>query len=101
VDLLLLSFSTELSSPPIKRFSTELMLANCGYPFPSLQEKYSSLLAMDDKTELQMLSFEAPKIRLLRSLCIEGSDGMQVQLYSISCYSQSLVSEEIFFIVQL
>ncbi|KAH0764487.1 hypothetical protein KY285_000358, partial [Solanum tuberosum] len=41
-------------------------------------EKYSSLLAMDDKTELQMLSFEAPKIRLLRSLCIEGSDGMQV-----------------------
>ncbi|KAG5629086.1 hypothetical protein H5410_000803 [Solanum commersonii] len=44
----------------------------------SLQEKYSSLLAMDDKTELQMLSFEAPKIRLLRSLCIEGSDGMQI-----------------------
>ncbi|XP_016435365.1 phytochromobilin:ferredoxin oxidoreductase, chloroplastic [Nicotiana tabacum] len=43
-----------------------------------LQEKYSSLLAMDDETELQMLSFEAPKIRLLRSLCIEGSDGMQV-----------------------
>lgn len=43
-----------------------------------LQEKYSSLLAMDDKTELQMHSFEAPKIRLLRSLCIEGSDGMQV-----------------------
>ncbi|PHT59232.1 Phytochromobilin:ferredoxin oxidoreductase, chloroplastic [Capsicum baccatum] len=43
-----------------------------------LQEKYSSLLAMDDKTELQMLSFEAPKIRLLRSLGIEGSDGMQV-----------------------
>ncbi|KAF3661330.1 hypothetical protein FXO37_12972 [Capsicum annuum] len=33
-----------------------------------LQEKYSSLLAMDDKTELQMLSFEAPKVRLLRSL---------------------------------
>ncbi|KAJ8529069.1 hypothetical protein K7X08_035904 [Anisodus acutangulus] len=44
----------------------------------SLQENYSSLLAMDDKTELQMLSFEAPKIRLLRSLCIEGNDGMQV-----------------------
>nr|BAD93478.1 phytochromobilin synthase [Solanum lycopersicum]BAD93479.1 phytochromobilin synthase [Solanum lycopersicum] len=43
-----------------------------------LQEKYSSLLSMDDKTELQMLSFEAHKIRLLRSLCIEGTDGMQV-----------------------
>lgn len=33
---------------------------------------------MDGKAELQMLSFQAPKIRLLRSLYIEGSGGMQV-----------------------
>lgn len=33
---------------------------------------------MDDKTELHMLSFQAPKIRLLRSMRIEGSEGMQV-----------------------
>lgn len=57
----------------LEETNTHTLLA----PSP-LQEKYSSLLAMDDKTELQMLSFEAPKIRLLRSLCIEGSDGMQV-----------------------
>ncbi|XP_049348040.1 phytochromobilin:ferredoxin oxidoreductase, chloroplastic [Solanum verrucosum] len=57
----------------LEETNTRTLLA----PSP-LQEKYSSLLAMDDKTELQMLSFEAPKIRLLRSLCIEGSDGMQV-----------------------
>uniref|UniRef100_A0A0V0HZV3 Putative phytochromobilin:ferredoxin oxidoreductase, chloroplastic-like n=1 Tax=Solanum chacoense TaxID=4108 RepID=A0A0V0HZV3_SOLCH len=57
----------------LEETNTHTLLA----PSP-LQEKYSSLLAMDDKTELQMLSFEAPNIRLLRSLCIEGSDGMQV-----------------------
>uniref|UniRef100_A0A5B7BHH8 Phytochromobilin:ferredoxin oxidoreductase n=1 Tax=Davidia involucrata TaxID=16924 RepID=A0A5B7BHH8_DAVIN len=43
-----------------------------------LQENFSSMMAMDGKTELQMLSFQAPKIRLLRSLYIEGDDAMQV-----------------------
>ncbi|KAJ6315617.1 hypothetical protein OIU78_018981 [Salix suchowensis] len=37
-----------------------------------LQEKYSSLTAMDGTTELKMLSFQAPKMRLLRSLSIEN-----------------------------
>ncbi|KAH6791652.1 phytochromobilin:ferredoxin oxidoreductase [Perilla frutescens var. hirtella] len=48
-----------------------------------LQEKYGSLTAMDGETELQMQSFESPKIRLLRSLFIEGSDGMQVLDFAI------------------
>ncbi|KAI3461151.1 hypothetical protein Pfo_017814 [Paulownia fortunei] len=43
-----------------------------------LQENFGCLAAMDGKTELQMHSFESPKIRLLRSLSIEGCDGMQV-----------------------
>ncbi|GFQ02891.1 phytochromobilin:ferredoxin oxidoreductase chloroplastic [Phtheirospermum japonicum] len=48
-----------------------------------LQENFSCLAAMDGKTELQMQSFESPKIRLLRSLSIEGSDGMQVLDFAI------------------
>lgn len=43
-----------------------------------LQHKYNSLVAMDEKTELRMLSFQAPKIRLLRSLTIQGNEMMQV-----------------------
>ncbi|GJZ92768.1 phytochromobilin:ferredoxin oxidoreductase, chloroplastic [Tanacetum coccineum] len=43
-----------------------------------LQEEFSTLKAVDGKTELKMCSFQAPKIRLLRSLFIESSDGMQV-----------------------
>ncbi|KAI7743474.1 hypothetical protein M8C21_011325 [Ambrosia artemisiifolia] len=43
-----------------------------------LQEDFSTLKAVDRKTELKMCSFQAPKIRLLRSLSIEQSDGMQV-----------------------
>ncbi|CAA2992222.1 phytochromobilin:ferredoxin oxidoreductase, chloroplastic isoform X1 [Olea europaea subsp. europaea] len=43
-----------------------------------LQGNFSHLMAMDGKTELQMLSYEAPKIRLLRSLYVEQSDGIQV-----------------------
>ncbi|XP_057954952.1 phytochromobilin:ferredoxin oxidoreductase, chloroplastic isoform X2 [Malania oleifera] len=43
-----------------------------------LQDNFSSMRATDGKTELQMLSFKAPKIRLLRSLCIEGSETTQV-----------------------
>ncbi|KAL7084610.1 hypothetical protein ACP275_14G232900 [Erythranthe tilingii] len=48
-----------------------------------LQDKYSCLAAIDGKTELQMHSFETPKIRLLRSLYVEGSDGMQVLDFAI------------------
>ncbi|VFQ77616.1 unnamed protein product [Cuscuta campestris] len=43
-----------------------------------LQEKFGCLSSIDGKTELHVHSFESPKIRLLRSLCIEGSDNMQV-----------------------
>lgn len=49
----------------------------------TLQEKFGCLTAMDGKTELQMQSFESPKIRLLRSLSVEGSDGMQVLDFAI------------------
>ncbi|XVE78962.1 hypothetical protein DITRI_Ditri14bG0020500 [Diplodiscus trichospermus] len=42
-----------------------------------LQERYNSMIALDGKTRLEMLSFEAPRIRLLRSLSIEG-EAMQV-----------------------
>ncbi|XP_038880083.1 phytochromobilin:ferredoxin oxidoreductase, chloroplastic [Benincasa hispida] len=46
--------------------------------FPSpLQEKYNSMISLDKKVKLEMLSFQAPKIRLLRSLNIE-SETMQV-----------------------
>ncbi|KAF3432585.1 hypothetical protein FNV43_RR27325 [Rhamnella rubrinervis] len=34
-------------------------------------ERFNSMTSLDGKVELQMLSFEAPKIRLLRSLSIE------------------------------
>lgn len=51
-------------------------------PSPLL-ERFSTLMAMDGKTELQMLSFQAPKIRLMRSLSIEGSDGMQVLDFAV------------------
>ncbi|XP_021639090.2 phytochromobilin:ferredoxin oxidoreductase, chloroplastic isoform X2 [Hevea brasiliensis] len=42
-----------------------------------LQENFSSMTAIDGRTELKMLSFQAPKIRLLRSLSIEN-EAMQV-----------------------
>ena len=43
-------------------------------------------MSMDARTELQMLSFEAPKVRLLRCLSIEGNDGMQVYFNFIPLY---------------
>ncbi|XP_024996429.1 phytochromobilin:ferredoxin oxidoreductase, chloroplastic isoform X2 [Cynara cardunculus var. scolymus] len=49
----------------------------------SLQENFSTLKAMDGKTELRMCSFQAPKIRLLRSLSIEASDGIQVLDFAV------------------
>ncbi|OMO51279.1 Ferredoxin-dependent bilin reductase [Corchorus capsularis] len=42
-----------------------------------LQERYSSMTAVDGQTKIEMLSLEAPKIRLLRSMMIEGN-AMQV-----------------------
>ncbi|XP_077219276.1 phytochromobilin:ferredoxin oxidoreductase, chloroplast / phytochromobilin synthase (HY2) [Tasmannia lanceolata] len=43
-----------------------------------LQDQYKCMKAMDGKTEIKTLSFRAPKIRLLRSLTIEGGQSMQV-----------------------
>ncbi|KAG5398976.1 hypothetical protein IGI04_020790 [Brassica rapa subsp. trilocularis] len=37
-----------------------------------LQERYSSMTGLDGKTQLQMLAFKSPKIRLLRSMAIEN-----------------------------
>ncbi|RWR79863.1 phytochromobilin:ferredoxin oxidoreductase, chloroplastic isoform X1 [Cinnamomum micranthum f. kanehirae] len=39
--------------------------------------------AVDGKTELRMLSFRTPKIRLLRSLTIDGGESMQVLDFGI------------------
>ncbi|XP_050236919.1 phytochromobilin:ferredoxin oxidoreductase, chloroplastic isoform X2 [Mercurialis annua] len=47
-----------------------------------LQEKYSSMTAMDGVTELKMQSFQAPKIRFLRSLSIEN-EAMQVLDFTV------------------
>nr|XP_043628325.1 phytochromobilin:ferredoxin oxidoreductase, chloroplastic [Erigeron canadensis] len=49
-----------------------------------LQEDFSTLKALDGKTELKMCSFQAPKIRLLRSLSIDSTDdGMQVLDFAV------------------
>ncbi|KAL6284348.1 hypothetical protein ACE6H2_015277 [Prunus campanulata] len=47
-----------------------------------LQEIYNSRISMDGKSEIEMLSFEATKVRLLRSLCIE-SQTMQVLDFAV------------------
>ncbi|XP_020552267.1 phytochromobilin:ferredoxin oxidoreductase, chloroplastic isoform X1 [Sesamum indicum] len=49
----------------------------------SLQENFNCLKAIDGKTELEMHSFGSSNIRLLRSLSVEGSDGMQVLDFAI------------------
>ena len=43
------------------------------------------MTSIDGKVELQMLSFEAPKIRLLRSLSIE-TETMQVSVSDMLLY---------------
>ncbi|KAK9273959.1 hypothetical protein L1049_018771 [Liquidambar formosana] len=48
-----------------------------------LQEEFSYMKAMDGKSELHMLSFQAPKIRLLRSMSIEGTEAMQVLDFAV------------------
>ncbi|KAL5565840.1 hypothetical protein UlMin_029004 [Ulmus minor] len=51
--------------------------------FPSpLQENFNSMKSMDGEAELQLLSFQAPKIRLLRNLNIE-SETMQVLDFAV------------------
>ncbi|KAL7213432.1 hypothetical protein ACSBR2_016038 [Camellia fascicularis] len=52
-----------------------LELAECSQ---NLNDNFSSSIPMDGKTKLQILSFQAPKIRLFRSLCVEGNEAMQV-----------------------
>ncbi|KAM5584696.1 phytochromobilin:ferredoxin oxidoreductase, chloroplastic [Rosa sericea] len=47
-----------------------------------LQERYNSMVSMDGNAELQMSSFKATKIRLLRSLCIE-TQTMQVLDFAV------------------
>lgn len=47
------------------------------------------MISMDGKAELQMLSFQAPKIRLLRSMSIE-TEVMQVS-FSIMFYLFTLI----------
>ncbi|KAM7272279.1 hypothetical protein ACFE04_026942 [Oxalis oulophora] len=47
-----------------------------------LKEKYNSVLAMDGKTEIQMVSYQAPKVRLLRNLSIEN-ESMQVMDFGV------------------
>ncbi|XP_030456757.1 phytochromobilin:ferredoxin oxidoreductase, chloroplastic [Syzygium oleosum] len=46
-------------------------------PSPT-QERFSSMKPLDDETEIELLSYKAPKIRLLRSLRIQGSKGLRV-----------------------
>ncbi|KAF9595157.1 hypothetical protein IFM89_037586 [Coptis chinensis] len=49
----------------------------------NLMEQYSCMKSMDGKSELEMLSFQAPKIRYLRSLSIEGSEAMKVLDFAV------------------
>lgn len=58
------------------KLSTDLL------PSP-LQENYPTMKALDGRTELQLLSFQAPKVRLLRSLSIVGSEAMQVLDFAV------------------
>ena len=50
--------------------------------------------SIDGKSELQMLSFQAPKIRLLRSLSIE-TEAMQVSFSVIHAIYLDIVSFQI------
>lgn len=48
-----------------------------------LQDSYRCMTALDGKTELQMISFQAPKIRLLRSFSFEVSGVNQVLDFAV------------------
>ncbi|KAL3729367.1 hypothetical protein ACJRO7_026476 [Eucalyptus globulus] len=45
-----------------------------------LQERFGSMKALDNKTEIESLLYEVPKIRLLRNLIIQGSKGLQYSM---------------------
>ncbi|GAV91713.1 Fe_bilin_red domain-containing protein [Cephalotus follicularis] len=47
-----------------------------------LHEKYCSMIDIDGETEVQLLSFQAPMVRLLRRLCIE-SETMQILDFAV------------------
>ncbi|XP_052201759.1 phytochromobilin:ferredoxin oxidoreductase, chloroplastic isoform X2 [Diospyros lotus] len=49
----------------------------------AVQDNFSSLVPMDGKTELQVLSLQASKIRLLRSLYVQGNEPMQVLDFAV------------------
>ncbi|XP_057537337.1 phytochromobilin:ferredoxin oxidoreductase, chloroplastic [Amaranthus tricolor] len=52
--------------------------------FPSpLKEKFNQIQAIDGKTKLKFLSFEDSKIRLFRSMHIDGGDALQVLDFGI------------------
>ncbi|KAF5192551.1 Phycoerythrobilin ferredoxin oxidoreductase [Thalictrum thalictroides] len=48
-----------------------------------LQDQFSYMKSMDEKSELHMLSFQAPKIRYYRSLSIECGETMQVLDFAV------------------
>lgn len=50
---------------------------------PSDLQNSHALTALDGETNFEMLSFEASKVRLIRSLTIERSDGMQVLDFAV------------------
>ncbi|XP_022756202.1 phytochromobilin:ferredoxin oxidoreductase, chloroplastic isoform X2 [Durio zibethinus] len=54
-----------------------------------LQERYSSMIALDGKTRLEMLSFDTSRIRLLRSMSIEG-EAMQLLPWGGKLTSESI-----------
>ncbi|KAK9128901.1 hypothetical protein Syun_017698 [Stephania yunnanensis] len=47
------------------------------------KDKYNHIKSMDGKSDLKMLSYKASKIRLLRSLCIEGGESMKVLDFAV------------------
>ncbi|XP_056699454.1 phytochromobilin:ferredoxin oxidoreductase, chloroplastic isoform X3 [Spinacia oleracea] len=52
-------------------------------PLQYQQEKFSHIQAVDGKAKIDFLSFEASKIRLLRSMHIDGGDSLQVLDFGI------------------
>ncbi|CAF1935843.1 hypothetical protein HID58_068667 [Brassica napus] len=68
-------FSFRVSAVSYKKFAESALQETIKRvvlePSP-LQERYSSMTGLDGKTQLQMLAFKSPKIRLLRSMAIEN-----------------------------
>ncbi|KAL9269055.1 Phytochromobilin:ferredoxin oxidoreductase, chloroplastic-like protein [Drosera capensis] len=49
----------------------------------NLEDKFAYTSVINGKTELNLLSYEAPKIRLLRSMWIDGNEAMQVLDFAV------------------